>query len=256
VPGARQGAASWTDNAGNFWLFGGQGNDSTGAFGLLGDLWRYAPSTQQWTWMGGANTADPEGDALGSYGTLGVGSTANMPGERFGAIAWTDNAGNLWLFGGSLMYSNGQLNDLWKYTPSTQQWTWVSGANTVNAKGIYGTLGIGSTTNAPGARYRPVAWTDNTGNLRLFGGYFIDPTGTFGDFNDFWEYAPSNQEWRWVSGANTANAPGIYGTEGVGSQANVPTARELAISWTDGSGNLWLFGGAGPSGLLNDLWRY
>jgi N-acetylneuraminic acid mutarotase len=209
-----------------------------------------------WTWAGGANTADPEGNALGRYGTLGVGSTMNVPGERFGAISWTDNTGNLWLFGGSLLYSNGQLNDLWKYTPSTQQWTWVSGANAVNASGIYGTLGVGSATNSPGARYRPISWTDNSGDLWLFGGFFNDSTGAFGMFNDLWKYTPSSQQWTWVSGANTANSSGVYGTLGIGSTANVPPARELAISWTDSIGNLWLFGGAGPFGLLNDLWEY
>ena len=209
-----------------------------------------------WTWVSGANTADPEGNALGTYGTLGIGSTTNVPGERFGAISWTDNTGNLWLFGGSLLYSNGQLNDLWKYTPSTRQWTWVSGANTVNAKGMYGTLGTGSTTNVPGARYRPISWTDTAGNLWLFGGFFDDSTGAFGDFNDLWKYTPSSQQWTWVSGANTANSSGMYGTLGVGSTANVPAARELSISWTDSTGNLWLFGGAGPFGLLNDLWEY
>lgn len=38
VPGGRSGAASWTDSAGNFWLFQGFGIDSTGAKGALNDL--------------------------------------------------------------------------------------------------------------------------------------------------------------------------------------------------------------------------
>jgi hypothetical protein len=43
--------------------------------------------------------------------------------------------------------------------------------------------------------------------------------------------------------------------------SNVPGARYVAISWTDGSGNLWLFGGqgydsSGSDGYLNDLWEY
>jgi len=209
-----------------------------------------------WTWMSGANTADPYGNALGTYGTLGIGSTTNMPGERSGAISWTDNTGNLWLFGGALLYTNGQLNDLWKYTPSSQEWTWVSGANTVNGKATYGTLGVGSTANVPGARYRPISWTDNAGNLWLFGGYFINSGVDFGDLNDLWKYTPSSGEWTWESGANTANSSGTYGTRGVGSTADVPAAREASISWTDSTGNFWLFGGAGPFGLLNDLWKY
>ena len=43
VPGARANATTWTDAAGNFWLFGGQGFDSAGTLGYLNDLWRYVP---------------------------------------------------------------------------------------------------------------------------------------------------------------------------------------------------------------------
>ena len=34
---------SWTDEAGNFWLFGGQGYDSKGTGAFLNDLWKYEP---------------------------------------------------------------------------------------------------------------------------------------------------------------------------------------------------------------------
>ena len=44
---------------------------------------------------------------------------------------------------------------------------------------------------------------------------------------------------------------------------SAPGARDSAVGWTDGSGNLWLFGGTGfsssePSqnGYFNDLWEY
>ena len=45
TPGARRGAMSWIDVQGEFWLFGGQGYDSTSASGdgYLNDLWRYVP---------------------------------------------------------------------------------------------------------------------------------------------------------------------------------------------------------------------
>src|ERR1700756_5871862 len=39
VPGARHIGVSWIDKSGNFWLFGGDGRDSTGSFGHLNDLW-------------------------------------------------------------------------------------------------------------------------------------------------------------------------------------------------------------------------
>ena len=42
-PGARNSASAWTNHTGGFWVFGGQGFDSTGAGGLLNDLWEYVP---------------------------------------------------------------------------------------------------------------------------------------------------------------------------------------------------------------------
>lgn len=67
--------------------------------------------------------------------------------------------------------------------------------------------------------------------------------------------------WTWVSGSDTANQYGVYGTEGIASSSNVPGARDGAVSWIDGSGNFWLFGGQGYDStgnwdVLNDLWRY
>ena len=57
------------------------------------------------------------------------------------------------------------------------------------------------------------------------------------------------------------NQPGIYGTEGTAAPGNIPGVRANAVSWTDGSGNFWLFGGtgwdsAGNLGNLNDLWKF
>jgi hypothetical protein len=70
-----------------------------------------------------------------------------------------------------------------------------------------------------------------------------------------------NGQWTWKGGLSTANASGVYGTLGAAAADNVPGARYDSSSWTDSSGNLWLFGGAGYDssgalGDLNDLWRY
>ena len=55
-------------------------------------------------------------------------------------------------------------------------------------------------------------------------------------------------------------AVGVYGTKGTPEAGNVPGGRNCSVSWTDGSGNLWLFGGYGAaasgSGYLNDLWKW
>jgi N-acetylneuraminic acid mutarotase len=98
-----------------------------------------------------------------------------------------------------------------------------------------------------------MSWTDSIGNLWLFGGVGLD--STFGGaLNDLWKFDSTN--WTWVSGSNLANKYGVYGTKELAAAGNVPGGREEAVSWTDSSGNLWLFGGGGVNGLLNDLWKF
>ena len=85
-------AVGWTDAAGDFWLFGGEGFDSVGTgAGVtdLNDLWKY--SGGQWTWMSGSDIANQ----LGTYGTQGTADPGNSPGAREAPAAWIDPSGNL-----------------------------------------------------------------------------------------------------------------------------------------------------------------
>jgi hypothetical protein len=266
VPGARDTALGWTDSSGNFWLFGGFGLDSVGTAGggSLNDLWKYDINSGEWTWMTGSNLANQNG----TYGTQATTAPGNVPGARSGAVSWTDQTGNLWLFSGLGQDSvgtagGGFLNDLWKYDINSSEWTWMGGSNLANQNGNYGTRGTASLSSVPGARYTAVGWTDSSGNLWLFGGLGLDSVGTAGggDLNDLWKYNISSGEWTWMSGSNLANQNGTYGTQGTTALGNVLGARGYAVSWTDSSGNLWLFGGFGPdsvgtAGFLNDLWKY
>ncbi len=214
----------------------------------------------EWTWMSGSNALGTSG----VYGTQGTASISNAPGAREYAVSWSDSSGNLWLFGGNQLFGGGgvadDFNDLWEFSPAKKEWAWVSGSKVFNAVGVYGTQGTASTTNVPGARARAVSWTDKSGNLWLFGGEGYDANDAFGFLNDLWEFSPANKEWIWVSGSNTANAVGVYGTQESASTANVPGARWGAVSWIDSGGNLWLFGGANQtvSGLclFTDLWEF
>ncbi len=269
VPGGRATSVSWTDASGHLWMFGGSGFDSTGQDYLLNDLWEFNPSTTEWTWINGSDIIN--GKAV--YGTLGVAAASNIPGARERAVSWTDQSGNFWLFGGdgydpSGSGSIGSFNDLWEFSPSTKEWTWVSGETALNAKGVYGALGTSAAGNVPGGRVNAVSWADSKGNLWLFGGLGYDATGTEYDLNDLWEFNPSSKQWTWVSGTGTVNVAGgnlcvagVYGTEGTAAAANVPGGRNAAAGWTDASGNLWLFGGlgcdsSGTAGALNDLWEF
>jgi N-acetylneuraminic acid mutarotase len=46
LPGSRGATATWTDQNGDFWLFGGFGYDVTGNQADLSDLWKFQPSTK------------------------------------------------------------------------------------------------------------------------------------------------------------------------------------------------------------------
>ena len=73
-------------------------------------------------------------------------------------------------------------------------------------------------------------------------------------------------EWAWMGGQSAAPGldsivPGVYGTLGVPAAGNAPGSRWQSVSWTDSSGNLWLFGGGiqdshGDQGYFSDLWEF
>jgi len=240
-PGARyEGGGEWIDLQGNFWHFGGGQT-------VTNDLWKYDPVTNEWTWMKGSATAG----AAGVYGTMGVPNIANTPGARgYGSATCVDLQGNFWLFGG---YGTGTHNDLWKYDPVSNMWTWMSGTQLLNQAGTYGTKGVPAAANKPGGRSETDAmWADAAGNIWMFGGI-----GFLGTFNDLWKFNPATNQWTWMSGSNVINQPGVYGTQGVPAPANVPGARFVYSSWKDLSGNFWIFGGYdGSSIYFDDLWKY
>ncbi len=256
APGAREGAATWRDASGGLWMFGGYGVDAQGTVGPLADLWKYDPVGGTWTQVGGHSLAGTAGVAT----TQGTQLATNWPGARSSAVAWLDAAGRAWVMGGNgadLAGHQGALADVWRFDPTSSQWTWVTGSGAAGAAGVYGTVGVTASSNAPGARYGAAAWTDAAGNVWVFGGYGMDASGAFGQLNDLWRYAPQSASWTWMAGASS-----ILGhASDTGAITDVPGARAYAVAWADSSGNLWLFGGYGldnsaTAGYLNDTWRY
>lgn len=250
TPGARNGPNMWSAG-GSLWVFGGYGTDADENSGSFNDLWQYNISTNNWTWMRGADTLN----SIGSYGAPGVPDPANEPGPRIRSATWTDGDGNLWMHGG-LLVSSGRYSDLWKYDVSTNEWTWIHGADVLDMTGSYGTMGTAAPDNAPGARHAAVYWKDQEGNFWMYGGFGfgVDP-GTSGWLADLWKYDLSSGEWTWVNGIDTINAPVIYGEIGVPSPDAQPGGRGSSVGWTGPDGDLWLFGGIG-TGRRNDLWKY
>lgn len=80
------------------------------------------------------------------------------------------------------------LNDLWEFKPELNEWSWMGGGYSADQPGIYGTLGSPSTDNIPGGHSRPATWTDNKGNLWMFGGLGNDAQGKQTVLNDLWQY--------------------------------------------------------------------
>jgi N-acetylneuraminic acid mutarotase len=186
APQARRGAVSWTDSSGRLWMFGGNGYDSEGASETFGDLWQLSPESTGWRLMS---------------------TSSEAPAARAYATSWTDATGDLWLFGGQSRDANGTayvLNDLWKFSVASGQWTRVSRSTSKNMPGVYGLAGVSADGNPPGGRSNAVSWIDSAGTLWLFGGYGIDSTGAVGTLNDLWQFAPSTGTWTWVSGSMSA----------------------------------------------------
>jgi N-acetylneuraminic acid mutarotase len=210
-----------------------------------------------WTWVAGSDYVN----APGVYGTKGTAAKSNTPGARRQPVAWTDAAGNFWLYGGNSVGNVGMLNDLWEFTPANTQWVWQGGSAVIGVAASYGTQGAPAAGNNPGAREGAASWSDATGNLWLFGGDSL-MGDTWEDFNDLWSYSPTSGLWTWVGGSTTAADAGSYGTKGIAAVGNLPPARTDSITWVDSAGIFWLFGGAQLKSngsylaVFNDLWSY
>jgi uncharacterized protein YecT (DUF1311 family)/N-acetylneuraminic acid mutarotase len=258
-PGARSGSISWIDSKDNLWLFGGSGYAETGNEGELNDLWKFDGTN--WTWIAGDSAYGIK--QPGVYGIKGVASDMNTPCRLLNGIYWIDSNDNLWLFGGfgsNITNDLGDLNDLWKFDGTN--WVWISGDSAINNYGVYGTKGVASATNNPGARLFSKTWIDSKNNLWLFGGYGYAATGGLGGLNDLWKFDGTN--WTWVAGDSTSHGKtqhGVYGTNRVASDKNTPGILNGSINWIDSKDNLWLFGGQendskGVKTYFNDLWKF
>lgn len=221
--------------------------------GKLSDLWKYDPASGNWTWVNGSS----ESYEAATYGTLGEAAVSNTPGARGWAASWVDLSGNFWFFGGATATGTSNANnDLWKFSPTTHMWTWMSGSNTSNAVANYGTACVEAAANVPGARMMSACCSDASGSLWLFGGQ----NSSLQSLNDLWKYDPLTGCWTWMTGSRTALAAGIYGPVGLFGPTYTPGARVYGIAGFDAAGKLCLFGGSGRAastfGSLNDLWKY
>src|ERR1051325_3211231 len=87
----------------------------------------FSQNPGEWVWIHGSNTSGSNG----SFGTQGVPDPSNEPPALYEACEWTDLNGNFWFYGG-VDQSFNTHNDLWKYDPATNEWTWMKGNHSIN----------------------------------------------------------------------------------------------------------------------------
>lgn len=180
-------------------------------------------ATGMWTWVSGSKAVDQ----VGVYGQQRVPAIGNSPGARRGH-SMSINTRNqvIYVFGG---YTNNYMNDLWMFNVTTSWWTWLTGSSSGFQVGTYGTLGVGTADNVPGARHghSMLMDTDNQAMYMMFG-FGRDATGSgpggAGYMNDLWMFNVTTGWWTWLAGKSAVNPLGAY-ERGTGVVGNVPGGR-------------------------------
>src|SRR5690606_30459916 len=148
----------------------------------------------------------PQGiDNVGYFGTKGVETNANLPSPRYWMSSWTDLSGNFYLWGGSQDFEN--YDDVWRYNPNTNKWTWVAGGSSINGNGNYQQYCLNQSNGSPKARgsasVAQILGCSN--NFLTFGGDQEYPGNGDNFFNDLWLFQTTTNQWTWLSGPSTHN---------------------------------------------------
>lgn len=187
------------------------------------------------------------------------------PGSMAWHSAWTDSAGDLYVFGG-VSFSGSGLNPnnrLFKYSQGT--WRWIGG-DSLNAafnpsvggfnggEPTFGPQGVASPSNQPGARYLGTYWQGPNHEFYLYGGIGMGAGGQFGLLSDLWVY--KNGMWTWLSGSSSVNSMPVHGTQYQEASNNNPGSRIGAMAWSDDQGNSYVFGGQSLFGNQSDVMKW
>lgn len=194
-PGSRSGAASWVDESGALWFFGGQSFDiqKNGLTNYHNDLWTYDTKANQWRLVKGTVEANKLSDSKEQR------KAPLLPSPRSKACYWyKDN--RLWLYGGvgyDYTYPvTGGLSDLWYFDVATKEWVLQAPQKVLNAEPTLYTVFTGSPNNNPGSRVSASCWIDAKGELNLIGGHNRWEKGEIDLETRLWKYNPDQKMWR------------------------------------------------------------
>jgi hypothetical protein len=195
-----------------------------------------------WTWIHGDTVA-----GTSNFGTKGISSPSNLPPGRYHPAFWKDLNGNFWVFGNS---GGTNLADMWKYNPTINEWTWMSGSNTSAGTGNYGTKGIPSVNNYPPNRgYGASCWTDSVGDLWMYAGSGV---------TDLWRYNVTTNEWTWMDGGpSTPLRTKNYGVKYISTSSNFPGAKsECKSNWVHNNELIFCVGDVWSYSIANNEWTW
>jgi N-acetylneuraminic acid mutarotase len=241
VPWSRSNAIAWLCGS-KFYVFGGIPSG-----GVINDLWRYDPATNNWTLLKGSNVFND----TGYYGIMNVASSINSPACRNGSASWSLN-GYLYLYGGS------DRDDLWRFDTVTGNWTWIGGHRQTRLPGNYTTPGTFLAYNTPGGRYASFCWVQNN-RAYLFGGRGFAISAPPGAVvspsycDDLWTYDLASGNWAWLKGHENPNFASFSSTTSLSTVYNTPSARMGNVTWQLHD-TVYIYSGGDPR--YDDLWRY
>lgn len=232
----------WKSND-NIYVYGNDGLNNAAS----SSFWVYNLTINQWKCIQPKNLT-------ANYGQKGVFNASNCPGTRINSINFIDNSGNLYLLAGG----GYQINDLWKYDVTLQQWAWVSGYN--NTSGVLGTLGsigVASQNYFPASRLQAKPILASDGMVYIYGG---SPTFTNGNDlrTNLWKYNPNTNEWTLLSNKTTVGQ--VIGQVGVENASNHPAAMSGYTSWFYNN-SLWYYGGTSENttdanAVQKRIWKF
>jgi len=135
IIGAKYGHSAVKISNESIFVFGGDGNNNLNA-GYLNELWRYDPLTNSWFYINGSLNVN----SIGNYS-----GTSQYPGSRsFHSFAVLSNDSMLIFAGEGITITTsqfGNLNDLWRYDPQTNNWLFIDGSTSLNIVVQYSILG-------------------------------------------------------------------------------------------------------------------
>lgn len=256
-PAIRLNARTILATDGMVYLYGGVNSLNNSSKTM--NLWRYNPTTNEWTLL--TNKILPDNSSLPSQvvGQIGVEAPTNYPGYLLNFTCWFYN-NSLWYYGGSQESSTSDSavqKKVWKFNLATQLWVCMKNPTTV--PGIFGQQLVSDSNNTPPSLQDISTATVINDEAYFIGGYELGgtstTTNTFGLHNSLWKYDMLTNEWTWMKGTIFTNRPGFYGKKGIESVDNIPVCKRNTFLWNE-NGTIKTFGGRGTQGATVEFWDY